>query len=206
MRVLHLPSLHTVQGKYVVGAQIAGLSATLYLVPNHWHEWPATYLPMTALDKAIPFWPQTGWVYAATYGLLLITFILVRDLSQASRFLYACLFAQVLAAACFVLCPTVYPRELYPTAGIAISDFWRGVDAPTNCLPSLHVSNVVLCVGAWPPGRRRAAAALVGIPCALSTLTFKQHYVADVIAGLALGLVAWFVFFRWNRISLRPAA
>src|SRR5688572_7000489 len=125
MRALHLPSLHTVQGKYIVGALIAALSAALYLLPNHWQAWPASYLPMTALDKAIPFWPQTGWAYAAAYGLLLITFILARDLSQASRFLYACLFAQVFAAACFVLWPTVYPRELYPTAGIAISDFWR---------------------------------------------------------------------------------
>lgn len=211
MPTLHLQSLRSVQGKYLAGAVVAALSALLYLVPNRWHGGTGTYLPMTSLDTAIPFWPQTGWVYAATYALLLSTFVGIRDLSRVSRLLYALLFAQTLAAICFVLWPTVYPRDLYPipqhlgTAANAISSFWRGIDAPTNCFPSLHVSTVTLCVAAWPRARYKLTAALIGIPCALSTLTFKQHYVADLAAGLALGLLAWFIFFRWNRVSLRAA-
>ena len=35
-----------------------------------------------------------------------------------------------------------------------------------------------------------------------STLTFKQHYAIDLLAGLALTVVAYFIFFRWSRVEL----
>ena len=45
-------------------------------------------------------------------------------------------------------------------------------------------------------------ALFAGIPIALSTLTFKQHYVADVVSGLALGLASWWLCFRWTGLRL----
>ena len=74
-----------------------------------------------------------------------------------------------------------------------------------NCLPSLHVSTVTLCVCALRGRRWFAPALLAGIPIALSTLTFKQHYVADVVAGLVLGLASWWLCFRWSGLQLRAS-
>ena len=32
---------------------------------------------------------------------------------------------------------------------------------------------------------------------AVATLTVKQHYVVDLLAGVALAGAVWFVFYRW---------
>jgi membrane-associated phospholipid phosphatase len=212
VRRIELVAVPSVRAKYVAGVLTAVIAGLLYVVPNRWQMIPPSYLPLTWIDEAIPFWPATGLVYAAIYFFLVGTFVVLRDLSVVSRFLYACLFTQIVAAACFVLWPTVYPRELYEIPlhasrfDAAIVELVRGMDTPANCLPSLHVSTVVLCAGALLADRRSFAGVLTAVPLALSTLTFKQHYVADVIAGLALGLVAYFVFFRWREFGLRPGA
>ncbi|MGZ5124114.1 MAG: hypothetical protein ACXWC1_15060 [Burkholderiales bacterium] len=39
----------------------------------------------------------------------------------------------------------------------------------------------------------------------VSTLTFKQHYVVDVVTGLGLGLVSYWIFFRWGTVELTAA-
>jgi membrane-associated phospholipid phosphatase len=196
------PAISSVRGKYVAAAVTALISALMYFVPQHVRLTDPVYLPMTALEKAIPFWPASGVVYFAVFPLLLGTFLLLRDLGQATRFLYACLFAQTVGMICFLLWPTAYPRELFAlpqstsALGAALVTFCRSMDTPANCLPSLHVSTVVLCVGALRTRRLFVPAVLISIPLALSTLTFKQHYVADVIAGLVLGLLACMIFFR----------
>ena len=86
--------------------------------------------------------------------------------------------------------------------------FCRNADLPVNCLPSLHVSTVVLCLATqWhrTPGGQRAVP--LGLPASLamiaSTLTFKQHYLVDVLAGAALGFASWWLCFRWRRFTLR---
>lgn len=208
MRRVELPAIATVPGKYAAGALTAAVSTVLYVVPNRWQIVPPRYLPLTWLDNAIPFWPVSGLAYGAIYLFLLGTFIAIRDLAVVSRFVYACLFTQITAAACFVVWPTVYPRELYPVSGeaghvgVAIAQMLRGMDTPANCLPSLHVSTAVLCAVALRASQRSTWGILCALPLALSTLTFKQHYVIDVLAGLALGLLAYFLFFRWRGFGL----
>lgn len=203
-----LPAMTTVRGKYLAGGLMIVLAALLYGVPNRLFGSSGVHLPMTALDIAIPFWPASGVVYAATFVFLLGTFISIRDRSDASRFLYACLFAQVVAAACFVLWPTSYPRDLYPIStqlspfGAALVGFFRSMDSPANCLPSLHVSATTLCVAVLNTRRRSIAAIVAGLLFAVSTLTFKQHYAVDALAGLALGLLSYFIFFRWHGLTV----
>ncbi len=205
---IKLPAIRSVRGKYFAGVLTIVLTAVLYVVPNRLYGSSGTLLPMTLLDIAIPFWPASGVIYATTFAFLLGTFISIRDLSDASRFLYACLFAQVLAAACFALWPTTYPRELYPIStqlspfGAALVRFFRDLDSPANCLPSLHVSATALCVAVLNTRRHSIAAVVAGLLFTLSTLTFKQHYVVDVLAGLALGLLAYFLFFRWRGLTV----
>jgi len=212
MRRIEFPGIATLRGKYLAGVLTAALSAVLYLVPNRWHILPPSYLPITWLDDAIPFWAASGLVYSAIYLFLLASFVAIRDLAVVSRFVYACVFTQLVAAACFVVWPTVYPRELYPIpagAGhleMVVIQMTRGLDTPANCLPSLHVSTAVLCACALYADQKSRWWALVALPLALSTLTFKQHYVVDVGAGLLLGLLAYFAFFKWQGFGLRPPA
>jgi hypothetical protein len=205
-RIIHLVTLPTprsARGLFITAAATALLCAFMYVVPQHWHRGGAVLLPLSPLDRAVPFWPASGLLYFGAFAFLLLTFLaLWPDRARAARFLYACLFAQALGMLCFVLWPTIYPRELYPLpasasrVSAALVAWCRATDLAVNCLPSLHVSTVVICVGALRGSRWFRPALLSGVPLALSTLTFKQHYVVDVLTGMALGLLANWLFFR----------
>ena len=180
---------------------LAGLCLALagagYLFTNRFPAHAPMVLPLTELDRAIPFWPVTGWLYAAQYGFLLWAFLSLRGPAARLRFIGAGMMMQALAMLCFWLWPVSFPRELGPVPADAwslhaqLSEFWRTLDGPGNCLPSLHAANAVLCVAVFwshgPARRWRFWAFALGMLCAGSTLTFKQHYVVDVLAGLVLG-------------------
>ncbi len=167
----------------------------------------ASTLPLTALDYAIPFWPGSGWVYACNYLFIVVAFLRLDGGERKSRFIYAMLASQLFAVMVFAIWPVRFPREVFPipldAAPVhrALAGWWRLIDQPVNCLPSLHVSTSVLCVAAFPRCRgwgRHVLAWVAAVCISLSTLTFKQHYVVDVLAGLALGLAAYGVFFGFR--------
>jgi len=208
---LVLPGLRTMGWKYAAGFGTAVLASPLYMLPNQMTAASATLLPLTSLDLAVPYWPWTGWIYGAVYLFLVVAFVGMRDLIVATRFLYACLFTQVIAAMCFVAFPTRYPRELYPLPtdttpdAAAMVGFFHALDAPLNCFPSLHVSTCVLCLAAFqiPPMRRwRWCADIASALLIVSTLTFKQHYLVDVFGGAVLGLAMYAIFFRWQGLTV----
>jgi membrane-associated phospholipid phosphatase len=73
------------------------------------------------------------------------------------------------------------------------------MDAPANCLPSLHVSSCFissLCF--WSESRKKAIAlSLWSVVVSISTMTTKQHYFIDVwTAALLTAAAYWFFFFR----------
>lgn len=202
--VIRLPVLRSQRAKWIAGAACALLSAVLYLGSNRWHAAPM-HLPLTPLDTWVPFLPASGWLYASVYALLLWAFVVVDGLDRATRLLYALTAVQVVAALVFVFFPIVYPRELvalpagtWPIHADLVA-FWRRIDSPANCLPSLHVTTCLLSLIAFRTGPARRwlpAAALLAALSIASTLTFKQHYAVDLVAGLVLSGIAHRVFFR----------
>ena len=70
--------------------------------------------------------------------------------------------------------------------------FLYDADPPYNCFPSIHVAHSV--VSALACFRVHQRLGLLTIACAalvaISTLFTKQHYVADVVAGAGLALLA----------------
>ncbi len=171
------------------------LHAAAYGLANRFPLGPARELPLTALDRLVPFVPETVWIYVSDYLLLLVAFLVCRDTLR-----FAGAFLTVIAVCVLTqwLVPIAFPRALFPvdpSAGVsawAVSVLWS-LDAPTSCLPSLHVgmaAMAALSVARSPPVRApRATTALIAIWAAAvcaSTLTVKQHYAVDVAAGLAV--------------------
>ena len=159
------------------------LCAALYLAPNRLGGTPGA-LPLTALDLAVPLWPASVWLYAAMHGLLGWAFFGTADPRRASRLLYALAFCQILATGIYTLAPLRFPREAFALPADTWSlnrqatAFWHAIDAPVNCLPSLHVTTALLCLWAFnaePLRRYRAGALLLAASTIASTLTFKQH-------------------------------
>jgi membrane-associated phospholipid phosphatase len=87
---------------------------------------------------------------------------------------------------------------------------WHGLDGPANCLPSLHVSTALMALTAFT--RRSGAssnllansvATLIAVATIVSTLTFKQHYVVDLIAGAAQAAIVYWLVFKTGFVEVR---
>lgn len=162
----------------------------------------AEFAPELALDRLIPLSPTWALVYGALYlFLILLPVFVVQQAELIRRTVWAYLSVWLLSYACFLLFPTFAPRPdkvLGNGFGVWGLRFLYDADPPYNCFPSLHVAHSF--VSALACYRVHRALGLVAILCAslvaLSTLFTKQHYVADVIAGILLALVAYAVFLR----------
>ncbi len=158
-------------------------------------------LPFGIVDHFIPLLPWTFWIYATVYLIYAASCVLQRDLYTYQIFIYGYGIANLASSAIFIIVPTTFPRELYSidhsqqiTSCSAQALAWfRTIDHPTNCLPSMHVGCSVLATLPFHGHRPKLfllfSAWTAGI--ALTTLSTKQHYFIDVVGGLALGLVSY---------------
>ena len=170
--------------------------AYFYLLKQPAH--PTTVMPITLLDRLIGFQPLalplyvSLWVYVSLPPALLAT----------RRELYG--YAMAMAGTClaglivFYLWPTVVPAPDIDWTQYPDVAFLKSMDASGNACPSLHVATSVFS-GIWLHYLlRRFGAPLwllnvnwvwcTGI--AYSAMATRQHVAVDVLAGLALGVLA----------------
>lgn len=208
-----LPLFLTRENKYPYGTALYFFAAAIYLVANHFHFTPPQLLERSALDISIPFIPETIWIYLSEYALFVMVFVMASNLANLNKFLYSFLCMQLVSCAIFWIYPTTYPRDLFPVpddVGMATRYAFislRETDTPANCCPSLHVSSVFLSAFLYIDEQRKYFLMFLvwGLAIAASTLTTKQHYAVDVVAGIAIAVVHYFVFHRWARYDRAPA-
>jgi len=162
----------------------------------------AVHAPVLALDRLLPLTPTWALVYGALYLFLIVlpVFVVQQD-EMIRRTVWAYLTVWTVSYTCFLLYPTFAPRpDEVMGNGFAVWGlrFLYDADPPYNCFPSVHVAHSF--VSALACYRVHRTLGLVALSCAslvaISTLFTKQHYVADVIAGIFLALVAYAVFLR----------
>lgn len=171
-------------------APLAVVHLTVYSLLNHFPLLPSRRLPLTALDRWIPFWTWTVWLYFLLIAMAIVLPLLVRDGGVFRWILGAYGVSMTTAVLFFLLWPTEYPRPAWP-----LDDSWHSaayrwltlVDTPQCCFPSAHVIVPALaCTGLWRDGRRGGLwLPLLVATCTLAILTTKQHYVWDLFGGLA---------------------
>lgn len=162
----------------------------------------AVHAPELALDRLLPLTPTWALVYGALYlFLIVLPIIVVQPEELIRRTVWTYLTVWIVSYACFLLYPTIAPRpDKVIGDGFAVWGLRAlyNADPPYNCFPSLHVAHSF--VSALACYRVNRNLGLVAMSCAslvaISTLFTKQHYVADVIAGIFLALVAYAVFLR----------
>ena len=146
-------------------------------------------------DAYIPFIPLTWLIYILFFPFVVIASAYATP-QRFATFVTASSMAFAIALVCFFLVPESVPRpslEMIESVFLKqrFSRFWA-VDLPGNGFPSLHVA--ITCLACLMLlGRRHAApAAVAGLLICLSTLTVKQHTLADVFGGLLLAcFVTW---------------
>ncbi len=159
------------------------------------------HMPELALDRVIPVQPAWAVIYLSYLAVPFLPMLVIRQEELIRRTFLAWLLVWIAGYACFLIYPTTLPRPMGELGTGFFAWFLRGVyeaDAPRNCFPSLHVATpFVAALSLWRAHRGVGrAAGFWAVLIALSTLFTKQHYVADVIAGIFLAGVAYVVFLR----------
>jgi membrane-associated phospholipid phosphatase len=143
-------------------------------------------------DRAIPFVPALLPVYVAYLAFYWWTVARARNDSEVNWLFYGAYLQLFLSLPLFVLMPVRIPLEqFYGVAPYNWADaLWRWFDAPNNCFPSLHVSNCLLLQQFNWRRPYRWPHALAAWAIIVSTVLVKQHYVVDVLGGVAIYAVA----------------
>lgn len=172
---------------------------------------PVVVMPLTALDRAVPFGP--GWlpVYLTLWFYVGIAPGLLLHLRELIRYGLWAAGLCLSGLACFYLWPTAVPAFVVDVQAHPSFALLQGVDAAGNACPSLHVATAVFSA-VWldhllrrmrTPGALRLVNLAWVLAIAYSTLATRQHVAYDVYAGALLGL-AWAVASLRGPRALRP--
>ena len=210
----HLPRLIHSGNKLPMGFVMWFVAAFMYLTTNHFPLSEPQLLNMTWVDQNIPFLPRSVWIYTSEYLYFGLAYASIRSSENLSRYFFSFLSLQAVSVFIFMLWPTTYPRDLYPlpetldslTFGLFSS--LRTTDTPASCCPSLHVSSITLSALVFWDERRKLFPwfAIWGAAINLSTLTTKQHYLVDVLAGLAMAGFFYWLFHRKFQVAAPQAS
>lgn len=164
---------------------------------------PVTWIPASALDRAIHFSEASVWLYQSLYLLMPVAPMLMIHAAQLRRYALGMAAMSLGANVVFLAFPTAVVRPDPAGAGAVYRALVR-YDAPLHALPSLHAAFAIfsaLCCTAvfremrlargWP-----AAVWLWTLAILYATLATKQHVALDLaggalLAGLALRFALW---------------
>ena len=169
-------------------------------------QYPITVMPLTALDRLIPFQPETLIAYFSLW--LYIGIAPGLQWGFRELFVYGCWIVALCAAGLGIF--YFWPTQV-PVTGVYASDFpgyalMQGVDAAGNACPSMHVAAAIFTAirvhdvlrQAGTPRWLRALNWFWFVAIAYSTLAVKQHVVFDLVAGAALGALFAAASLRWR--------
>jgi membrane-associated phospholipid phosphatase len=186
--------------KWATGIAVGVAASVLYFLNGWAHRARSTTLLDTAFDRAVPFNIHAVWFYLPLYvGVFLIGIATTRDRQLYNRALLGVLATAAVGAVGHWLVPAAYPRPLvqppYANLSAAFLGWVQSIDPPGNVFPSLHVAfatGLALILRAHRPPVGTLLLVMTGL-LSLSTLITKQHFIADVLAGLLLGagMAAW---------------
>ena len=167
----------------------------VYYIPMTLNTGRLHYDLTTALDRAVPFLPVSAVPYLLAFPYWIFGFLYAATLGNRHFFrVFAAVELTHLSAFCiYLLFPTTlsWPQTSADTWFGWLAAFIYSMDRPTNLLPSMH------CYVSWilwlsvrrqpevPRNYRRFCLFSSALIC-LSTQTLKQHYLADLLAGIAL--------------------
>ncbi len=176
------------------------------LIAGGWQHYDLT----TAADQKIPFLPWTVVIYFGCYLFWCINYYLcaaqtnfrhfakpdqltAQSVSERNRFFCADALSKAICLFFFLVLPTTNVRPEITGTGLwaFLMRFLYQVDAADNLFPSIHCLVSWLC---WIGVRRRRDlpafyrwfSLLAAIAVCLSTLTTRQHVLADVFSGVFL--------------------
>jgi membrane-associated phospholipid phosphatase len=190
--------------RWAVGIGVAILQSLIYFAVGYFQRPRSTTALALPVDRMLPFWVWTVWLYLPFYaGIFTMAISGLRRPALFHRALKGVLITLTIGATGHLAIPAEYPRPPvlppYEGASEAFLAWVQAVDPPGNVFPSLHVAHTSALAVILRADRPLlgAVAMVMALLLALSTLTTKQHFVLDVLAG-------WAIAFGISRWVLRP--
>ena len=157
---------------------------------------------MTSLDSAIPFIPEFIWIYHSLIPVIAGTMILLLQKKEIFfTALSAFMLATLILSFLYIAFPSFYPRP--PLSDLASTSSWLveityGFDSANNTFPSSHVTfswiiafvaytSIIAKQYRW----LKAVYIIWALFISISTLLLKQHYLVDVVSGVALASLCY---------------
>jgi membrane-associated phospholipid phosphatase len=157
----------------------------------------------TRLDDWVPFWPIWVWIYSGLYYPIILLLVFTQTSFQSfnyTTFSYLILLAMQFAV--FFFLPVQIPDrwrnyEASRSFSLRMLALVHQFDKMSNSIPSMHVSVATLTalhLHSSLPSRLGDWLLLVYLfPAfiAASALFTKQHYLVDILPGVAFGWIAY---------------
>jgi len=168
--------------------------AYFHLLRNPAH--PVTIVPLTALDRLIPFQPQMLGAYLSLWFYIGVAPGMLPTLRELIHYTLWIAGLCLTGLACFYVWPTAVPPLAQDVSGYAGFTMLKGVDSAGNACPSLHVATAMF-TAIWvdyllrhvrAPILPRLANGAWFSAITYSTLATKQHVVFDALTGTLLGI------------------
>jgi membrane-associated phospholipid phosphatase len=201
----HIPLWIPLRSRIVSYAILGGATGIGYFGTQRFPLYSASTLPETTLDLLIPFSSEWSWMYQTVYIVVAAVALCINRREQHKAFVSGYWFILVVCCTFFWLYPIEAPRpaSLSSRTLDSMYSIILSYDGLINCFPSLHVALALYSVAhSIVLIKKRTFSLYCPIACmtvwlsllCYSTLALKQHYVVDVLAGLALASVAFALF------------
>ena len=216
MEKIPLRTVITHRNKTVIFMIMGGVFAALYFLSGAISYQNGVVLPIPEFEANIPFWTWTIWIYIILYPCYIVWALYsYKNITYMNKTFYSFFTLTALSCIIFVIFPVIYPREFFPLPfnddlSTLLFKIMRQTDKPSNCLPSLHVG-ICFCMAygfRHESKKKFIFSLLMSTLISLSTLTTKQHYIYDIVAGFAAAsLIHWFYCkftFNYSKGELPP--
>lgn len=184
---------------------IVGVNGLVYngagKLAENWKHYDLT----TPFDRMVPVIPWFSIIYLGCFLFWIVNYIIIarQGKEYCFRFATADIMSRLICLIFFLAFPTTNIRPVLEESG-----FWNWVlsmiykiDAPVNLFPSIH------CLVSWfcyigirrrenIPKWYRVFSCIFACLVFVSTQVTKQHYIIDVIAGVALAEITYHIAFR----------
>jgi hypothetical protein len=183
---------------------ITGFFIAYFWVLKH-PLFPATTMPLTALDRMIPFQPAMLPFYLSLWIYVSLPPALLWERREMISYPVATIALSLIGLVIFLLWPTNVRWPDVDWSQHPAFSFLQSVDASGNVCPSMHVAFAVF-TALWLERLLRQMTAgilpqvfnwLWCLGIVYSTVATRQHVVLDVLAGIPLGATVAVIHLRW---------
>ncbi len=172
------------------------------------------------LNDVIPFCEYFVVPYVFWFVYMFVAILFFIFINPDKREYYQMFFSLASGMTLFLIVSYVYPNGLnIRPVEFANDNIFTDVvqllyrhDTPTNVLPSIHVFNS-LCIHLALANSKmlrqdrwlKWASLILTLAIIASTLFLKQHSLIDVITGIILCMITYFIFYKSSLVSRLPS-